>query len=401
MDTGVAAQSLAYPFGNGRGLDLEEQYARLRDTPGLARVRLPYGDDCWLATRYADVRLVLGDSRFSRQMAVGPAVPRTTPQQPGAGGILNLDPPDHTRVRRPATKAFTTRRVELLRESTRRIAERLVDEMIEYGSPVDLVEHYALPLPVSVICDLLGVPYADRADFRTWSDAFLSTTLLPPETVGDYAGKLWAYMGELVARRRVAPAEDLITAMVQVRDEAGDLQEQELVQLLAGLLVAGHETTASQLPNFVYALDRHRDQWELLRQQPELVPRAVEELMRWVPLGVSASFPRYAKEDLMVGDHLVQAGEPVLASIGSANRDERVFARPNEIDITRGDNPHLGFGHGVHHCLGAQLARMELQEGLAALARRLPTLHVAVAEEELAWKDGMLVRGFRELPVSW
>ncbi|SHF43941.1 cytochrome P450 [Streptoalloteichus hindustanus] len=394
-------QPLPYPFGDGRQIDLEQRYAELRDTPGLVKVQLPYGRDCWLATRYEDARTVLGDPRFSRAAAVGPDVPRPNPEQPGDGGILMLDPPEHTRIRGVASRAFTARRVEEMRERTRALVERLVDEMVGHGAPADLVAHVALPLPVLVICEMLGVPFADRDDFQRWSSAFLSTTLLPPETVVEYGGALRDYMSELVEQRRAEPADDLISAMLRASDEQGRITRDELVTLAIGILVAGHETTATQLPNFVYVLDRERDQWDLLRERPDLVPRAVEELVRWVPLGVSSAFPRYAKEDVEVGGVLVRAGEPVLAAIGSANRDERVFPDADRVDVLRESNPHIGFGHGPHHCLGAQLARMELQEGLRALVTRLPDLRVAVADDELDWKSGMFVRGFRELPVTW
>ncbi|MCP2260143.1 Cytochrome P450 [Streptoalloteichus tenebrarius] len=394
-------QPLPYPFGNGRQIELERRYAELREAPGLARVQLPYGRDCWLATRYEDAKIVLGDPRFSRAAAVGPDVPRPNPEQPGEGGILMLDPPEHTRIRGVASRAFTARRVERMREHTREIVERLVDEMVERGAPADLVEHVALPLPVMVISEMLGVPYSDRDDFQRWSNAFLSTSLLPPETVIEYGKALRDYMTGLVEQRRAAPTDDLLSAMLRASDEEERITQDELVNLAIAILVAGHETTATQLPNFVYVLDRERDQWDLLLERPDLVPRAVEELVRWVPLGVSSAFPRYAREDVEVGGVLVRAGEPVLASVASANRDRRVFADPDRLDILREDNPHIGFGHGPHHCLGAQLARMELQEGLRALLRKVPTLRVAVGEDELDWKDGMFVRGFRTLPVTW
>lgn len=397
----VGFDVLPYPFSDGRRLDLEPQYAELRNTPGLVRVQLPYGDPCWLVTRYQEARFVLGDSRFSRAAAVGPHVPRIRPQEPTGGGILQMDPPEHSRVRRVAAKAFTARRVEQLRPRAREVVHELLDAMIQHGSPADIVEHLGLPLPVMVICELLGVPYEDRTRFRVWSDAFLSTTALAPDQVARYAEEFFEYMAGLIAQRRAEPADDLLTDMIRARDEEGRISEEELVSLAVGVLVAGHETTATQLPNFIYVLDRHRDQWDLLCQQPDLVLRAVEELMRWIPLGVGAAFPRYATEDVEVGGVVIRAGEAVLVSIAAANRDERVFEQAEKLDVTREGNSHIGFGHGAHHCLGAQLARMELQEGLRALVTRLPQLRVAADETELAWKTGMLVRGFIALPVTW
>jgi cytochrome P450 len=312
-----------------------------------------------------------------------------------------MDPPDHSRLRRLVAKAFTVRRVEALRPHVREIADGLLDRMVEQGAPADLVEEFALPLPITVICELLGVPYEDRAAFRTWSDAALSTTSLPPETIQEYIQNLHDYMAGLVAKRRAQSTDDLLGALVRARDEEDRLTEDELVRMGVGLLIAGHETTASQIPNFVYVLLTHPDECARLRAEPALIPRAVEELLRYIPLGASAGFPRYATEDVELGGVLVRAGEPVLAVMASANRDGEVFDDPDALDLAREENPHVGFGHGVHHCLGAPLARMELQVALDALVRRLPGLRFAVPEDELPWKSGMLVRGLTSLPVTW
>jgi cytochrome P450 len=209
-------------------------------------------------------------------------------------------------------------------------------------------------------------------------------------------------MAGLVAQRRERDTDDLIGALVRARDEDNDrLSEQELVQLAAGLLAAGHETTVTQIPNFLYVLLTHPDRLAELRAEPALIPSAVEELMRYVPLGTTAAFARYATEDIEVGGVLVRAGEPVLGAIGAANHDEAVFDRPTEVDFHRPANPHLGFGHGAHHCAGAQLARVELQVALDRVITRFPRLALAVPEEELVWKTGLLVRGLRGLPVRW
>ncbi|SCL25104.1 Cytochrome P450 [Micromonospora nigra] len=389
-----------YPFSDPDRLMLDPRYAQLRREEPLTRVRMPFGEPTWLATRHADVRTVLGDPRFSRAAAVGRDEPRSTPQQLD-GGILSMDPPDHTRLRRLVAKAFTARRVEELRPRTRALAEELVDGMLAAGPPADLVAHVATPLPIRVICELLGVPVADQDRFHTWSEAIVSTTSLPPEQIQHYIGSLYAYMGELIARRRVEPTDDLLGAMVRARDADDRLSEEEVVQLAAGLLAAGHETTVTQIPNMVYVLLNHPDQWDRLRTEPALVPGAVEELMRFIPLGAGAAFARYALEDVELGGVLVRAGEPVVVSIPSANRDESVFAEADRLDLTRAANPHLGFGHGVHHCVGAQLARMELQVVLETLTVRAPRLRLAVPEAELTWKSGLLVRGLVALPVAW
>ncbi|GDY31462.1 cytochrome P450 [Gandjariella thermophila] len=396
----TTSEPRTYPFGLPDRLNLDPRYARLRAEEPLIRVRLPYGEDAWLATRYQDVRTVLGDPRFSRAAVLDRDEPRTRPE-PTSGGILSMDPPEHTRLRKLVAKAFTMRRVEALRPRAQEITDELIDQMIDHGPPADLVEEFALPLPVTVICELLGVPYEDRKDFRRWSDAALSTTALSREQVQEYLDNLHEYMAGLVARRRATPTDDLLGALVRARDEEDRLSEDELVRLGVGLLIAGHETTASQIPNFVYVLLTQPEHWQRLRAEPELVPRAVEELLRYIPLGAAAGFPRYATEDIELGGVLVRAGEPVLAVVASANRDESVFPDADTLDLRREVNPHVGFGHGVHHCLGAPLARMELQVALGSLVRRLRELRLATPEPELRWKTGMLVRGLESFPVSW
>ncbi|MFI1191747.1 cytochrome P450 [Micromonospora sp. NPDC020750] len=389
-----------YPFSDPDRLNLDPRYARLRRDEPLIRVRLPYGEPAWLATRHADVRTVLGDARFSRAAAVGRDEPRNTPRQI-QGGILAMDPPDHTRLRRLVARAFTARRVEELRARTRQVADELVDGLLASGPPADLVDHLATPLPIRVICDLLGVPVTDQDKFHTWSEAIVSTTSLSAEQAQRYIDNLFAYMGGLIAQRRQEPTDDLIGAMVRARDADDRLSEEEVVQLAAGLLAAGHETTVTQIPNFVYVLLHHPDEWARLRADRSLVPRAVEELMRFVPLGAAAAFARYAKEDVEIGGVLVRAGEPVVVSIPSANHDETVFPDADRLDLGREVNPHIGFGHGVHHCVGAQLARMELQVVLDTLLDRTPGLRLAVPESELTWKSGLLVRGLTAMPVAW
>lgn len=400
-DTRQPDAARPYPFSDPDRLNLDPLYARLRRQEPVTRVRLPFGEEAWLATRYADVRTVLGDPRFSRAAAVGRDEPRTTPQQLGTG-ILSMDPPDHSRLRRLVAKAFTARRVELLRPATAEIANELVDAMTAAGPPADLVEAFSTPLPVRVICRLLGVPVTDQGLFRTWSEAIVSTTSLPPERILEYLGNLHAYMAGLIAERRKAPTDDLIGALVQARDTGDDrLSEQEMVELAAGLLAAGHETTVTQISNFVYVLLTNPEQLALLLDRPELVPGAVEELLRYVPLGAASAFARYATEDLTLSGVRIRAGDPVIGAMSSANRDGEVFEDPDALDLTRGASPHLGFGHGVHHCIGAQLARMELQVALETLLGRLPALALAVDEKELDWKSGLLVRGLRALPVTW
>ncbi|MET9932481.1 MULTISPECIES: cytochrome P450 [unclassified Streptomyces] len=388
---------LDYPFNEPEGLGLAEAYAEALERPGLLRVRMAYGEPAWLATRYADARLVLGDRRFSRAEAVKHDEPRQSEAQQDSG-ILGMDPPGHTRLRTLVAKAFTVHQVEKLRPQVRELAHGFLDDMEAAGPPADLVESYALPIPVAVICRMLGVPEEDRPKFRVWSDAALSTSSLTAEEFWRSREELRAYMAALIEDHRARPRPDLMTGLIEARDTGDRLTELELVDLCVGILVAGHETTASQIPNFVHALLDHPDQLALLRERPDLIKGAVEELLRFVPLGSGAAFPRYATEDVEVGGTLVRAGEPVLVAIGAANRDALKFTGPGRLDVTRTGVQHLGFGHGVHHCLGAPLARLELQEAVLALLTRFPGLHLA---GDVRWKDRMLVRGPREMPVGW
>lgn len=390
----------SYPFSPLEGLRLDPTYARLRADEPLSRVRLPYGEEAWLAVRYDDVKMVLSDPRFSRAAANGRDEPRMMPHQSDAG-TLNMDPPEHSRLRGFVARAFTTRRIDEFRPRTAEIAAELVAAMRAQGPPVDLVTAFAAPLPVRVICELLGVPVEDQDKFGVWSEAVVASTSLSPEQIGEYLGAMMEYMYALVAQRRAEPADDLISAMVKARDEKGRLTEHELVDLAAGLLAAGHETTVTQIPNFVYVLLTNPKARDELVAHPELVPNAVEELMRYVPLVAGTVFARYATVDIMVGETLVRAGEPVVASLPSANRDERVFTNPEELDFHRPAYPHLGFGHGIHYCFGAQLARMELQVAVATLVEAFPDLRLATPEQDLPWKPGLLVRGLHSLPVTW
>ncbi|HEY3609659.1 MAG TPA: cytochrome P450 [Pseudonocardiaceae bacterium] len=315
--------------------------------------------------------------------------------------ILSMDPPEHSRLRKLVARAFTARQIERLRPRTQAIVDDLLDRMIAAGSPADLAESLAWPLPITVICELLGVPVEDRDRFRVWTDRLLSLSGTEIEQTMQARESLDAYLADLIAQRRVEPTDDLLGQLVLARDEDERLSEGELVAFGVTLLVAGHETTANQTGNFVFLLLDQPQLWQQLVGDPDLVPAAVEELTRFVPLGASAAFARIATEDLELGGRLVRKGESVVTTIASANRDETVFDRPDEINLTREQNPHVGFGHGVHHCLGAPLARLELQLAVGTLVRRLPGLRLAVPADDVAWRVDRLVRGVRALPVAW
>jgi cytochrome P450 len=390
-----------FPFRTD-GLELDPIYATLRAHEPMSRVVLPYGGAAWLATRYADVRTVLGDPRFSRAATLGADVPRLTRDEVRRGPtIMTMDPPDHTRLRTLISKAFTPRHVEQLRPRVALLVDELLDRMIAAGPPADLIEHLAVPLPVTIICELLGVPVEDHHRFRGWVDAVMATTALSADYVAGQVGQLTAYLGELVARRRAEPADDLVSGLVAARDNDHRLSEDELVNFARSLLIAGQETMANEIGDFAYVLLERPELYQLLTRRPELVPGAVEELLRFVPLGIGDGYVRIATEDLELGGVAVRRGEAVMVSLASANRDESVFDHADAIDFERAENPHVIFGHGPHFCVAASMARMQLQVALLALVTRTPTLALGVAAEELVWRDGARVRGLTALPVRW
>ncbi|MEU4313026.1 cytochrome P450 [Nocardia sp. NPDC024068] len=391
-----------FPFGEPVRLDMDPLFARLRREEPVSRVELPYGGEGWLVTRYEDVKLVLADPRFSRAVTVGREdIPRATPAPARADSLLSLDPPEHSRLRKLVAKAFTARRVQELRPRTREIVDTALDTLESAGAPADLVQNFALPVPVTVICEMLGVPPRDQHRFRDFSDAILSTTAYTRQQIEDARDSLEGYLAELVAERRQRPTDDLLGALVTARDEDDRLSEKELVNLGVGILIAGHETTANQIANFTYLLLTQREYWDMLRADPALIPGAVEELLRYVQLGSGGGQPRVATEDVVLSGVTVRAGEAVFVNTQAANRDESVFEDSETLDLTRQRNPHIAFGYGAHHCLGAQLARVELQVALEALMQRFPALRLGVPVAEIPWKTGLLVRGPEELLVAW
>ncbi|MBB5913848.1 nocardicin N-oxygenase [Nocardia transvalensis] len=391
-----------YPFGEPVRLDIHPLFEKLRREEPVSRVELPFGGEGWLVTRYDDAKLVLADRRFSRAVTVDREdIPRATPAPSRPDSLLSMDPPEHSRLRKLVAKAFTGRRVEQLRPRTREIVDERLAALERSGSPADLVQHFALPLPVTVICEMLGVPPRDQHRFRDFSDMMLSTTAYTREQTDAGRAALEGYLAELVAERRAEPSDDLLGALVAARDEDDRLTESELVNLGITLLIAGHETTANQITNFTYLLLTEREYWELLRERPELLPGAIEELLRYVQLGSGGGQPRIATEDVELSGVTVRAGEAVFVNTQSANRDAAVFEDPERLNLTRAQNPHVAFGHGAHHCLGAQLARLELQIAIDALLQRFPSLRLAVPAEDVPWKTGLLVRGPKSLPVSW
>ncbi|UVS79249.1 cytochrome P450 [Actinokineospora sp. UTMC 2448] len=387
----------AFPFPRAPRLDLEPEYRALQDDEPVSRVRFPYGEEAWLVTRHADVRTVLTDPRFSRAASLERDVPRVT-REDFSGGIVAMDPPEHTRVRSVCRHAFTPRTVARLRERATAVATELVKDALA-AEAFDGVEDFALPFTLKMICELLGVPYADREHFRHWAEAGLATTAISEDERWAATGRMWDYVAALVAERRARPREDLISAMLAVQSATGTVSDDELVVVVMTILVAGYETTSTQLPNFMYVLLDDPARFRALAADPLLIPSAVEELMRYVPLEANGTTPRYAVEDVVLSGTRIAAGSPVVPASVIANRDPRVFADPDRLVLTRDPNPHLGFGVGAHFCLGAPLARLELRVALDVLAATAPGLRI-VSPDGVDWKAGMLVRGPSRLMLT-
>jgi nocardicin N-oxygenase len=375
-------------------------FAELRPQCPVAKVGLPTGDVAWLVTRYADNQRLLSDGTFSRAAAAAPGAPRARPIPLETRSIMTMDPPDHTRLRRLVQRAFTGRRVSGMRPGIEATVGRLLDAMADAGPPADLVAGLAQPLPLAVIGELLGVPATDHADFGGWSEAYLSTSGRSPAEVAEASAHLREYLWKLVADKRREPSEDLLSDLAAARDD-DRLDDEELVTLGVTLLVAGFETVASHLAGFVVALLRHPEQWRSLCERPDLLRSAVEELLRYTPVAATGGTIRVSLADVELGGQEVLAGEAVLPALTSANRDPAVFSAPDELDLRRTPNPHLAFGYGLHRCLGAELARAQLQIALGALVTRFPGLRLAVPLEELTWPAGRMLRYPRPLPVAW
>ena len=381
-------------------------YARLRAEAPVWRTTLPDKRLAWLVTRYEDVAGVLRDDTFAKDRlnAMDPEQLRKTPWVPGflkplERNMLDLDDPDHARLRALVSKAFTPRLIERLRGRIETLSEELLDVMERQGG-AELVGDYALPIPATVIAELLGVPAEDRRKFHRWSGKLVSVSsgrdmlrALPA------ALAFTRYLRKIIERRRAEPGDDLLTALVRA-EEAGDkLSEDEVLAMAFLLLVAGHETTVNLIASGALALLEHPEQAEALSSDPAITKQAVEELLRYTS-PVELATERYAREDVEIAGTTIPRGELVLAVLGSANYDEREFEDPDVLNLTRDPNRHLAFGRGgVHHCLGAPLARMEGQIAISALLRRFPHARLAVAPETLRWRRGLFLRGLHMLPL--
>ena len=388
------------PFARPDVLDIAPLYRTLQAGGPVTRVRTPAGDLGWLVLRHEHVRMLLANADLGRGHADPGRAARFTNASVAGGptGSPETDRVDHARLRMVQNRSFSVRRMEALRPRVQAIVDELLDGLAARTPPADLHEAFSFPLPVLVICELLGVPYEDREDFRRWSDGSVQ---LGDRAAAAAAGQqLRDYIRRLVARRRERRSEDVISDLVQARDDEGRITEDEMVTMAAGLLFAGHETTVARIDLGVLLLLTHPDQRELLQRDPSLAPRAVEEILRVSTTTIGVA-PRYALADIEIGAVTIRTGDLVLLALDAANRDDRAFAKPDRFDITRERNPHVSFGHGLRFCLGAPLARVELQTVFATLFRRLPTLQLAVPPARVRERSHLLTGGVEELPVTW
>jgi cytochrome P450 len=399
-------QTLSYPLESQAALEPPAEWAELRQQCPVARVKLPSGDEAKLITRYEDVKQVLADPRFTRQLTADDAARLTDSE---SGGLFNSEMskiiPDsgegHQRWRRLVGRWFTAKRMSALRPKMAEIADQLIDEMVRGGQPADLKAHLGFPLPVYVICDMLGVPADDRDRFSYWSDSLLNLTRYTEAESSASQAEFFEYMAGHVAAKREQPGEDLLSELIKESEVEGEgLTDLELLATGIGLLVAGHETTANMIGKMVSMLLTDRTRWERLVADPSLIRTAVEESLRF-DANSGFGLPRYLPEEAEIGGAVLPRGTTVICSMGAANRDESAFDEAGQMNLERSPNAHLAFGAGAHSCLGQSLARTELQVVLEVLLRRLPSLELAVPADELQRIDGLVVGGLREVPVRW
>lgn len=384
--------------------DPTPELAEIRETDGVRTVISALGNPVHLITRHEDVKAVLSDhERFSNSRPPGftlPGAPEMSDEELAsarAGNLLGLDPPEHQRLRRMLTAEFTIRRMKRLEPRIVEIVDARLDAMAAAGPPSDLVADFALPIPSLVICELLGVPYEDRDDFQHRSTLQLDLSLPIAERLA-LQQQSRDYMRGLVARTRQDPGEDILGMLV--RDHGAELSDDELVGIAGLLLLAGHETTSNMLGLGVLALLRHPEQLAAVRDDPDAVGPAVEELLRWLSI-VQNAIPRFTTTEVEVAGVRIPAGELVFASLPAGNRDPDFIASPDVLDISRGAPGHLAFGHGVHHCLGAPLARMEMRIAFPALLRRFPSLALAEPFEDVSYRPFHFIYGLKSLAVTW
>lgn len=396
-----------YDYGHEDPYRLEPTplYATLRSEEPVARVRPPHGEDAWLVTRYESVKTVLHDPAFSRVAAVNhpEGIPRVSPRAPRVNLLSASDPPDHGRLRLLVAGTFTKRRSAQYRPRSEEVANELIEDLIAAGPPADLVAGFVKPYPILSFSEILGLPREECQRAKAWTEPLLSSEATAAEVAAAH-DRIDEYLTGLLDRRRRHPEDDLLTGLVQLQDSTKDYTDDEILALVSSMLVNG--TLTSQLASSIYALLVHPDQLAWLRDHMDRMPQAVDELLRFAPLGPNApaaaqGHVRYTLRDIDIDDITVHAGDWVVPAIASANRDEQIFANPDEFDLTRTHNPHIAFGFGTHHCPGAPFSRMQLQVAISAILHRFPRLELAVPEADVPWRTKHATRAPAMLPVTW
>ena len=391
-----------FPFEGDVFVDPDPLYAALRAECPVYEVSTKDGKRAWLVTRYEDAKQVLLDPRFTR----GDTLDEQTVQAMGVAGpagrtaLIYADPPLLNESRKLISAYFNVKRVEALRPRAQQIVDELLDEMITAGGPADLLTGLARPLPIRIICELLGIRVSDSEEIRKSVELLMSIEGKKPDDIRDAFVFVYGYLGKFVADLRENPGDDLLSELIGTDKISEPLTDGELVGLAMLLFVTGHETTMTQIVNSCLVLLQDQAQLAKLRENPDLLDSAVEELLRFVPLG-HAGLPFAASEDLEFGGVRMAKGDLVFVSKLSANRDEDAFPGADTLDLTRTPNKHIAFSHGPHYCLGAALARMELRVAIGSLIARLPGLRLAVDAADLTWRTGSIQRGPEGLPVTW
>ncbi|MBA9028906.1 cytochrome P450 family protein [Peribacillus huizhouensis] len=374
-------------------------YAKLRETEPVYRILLPDGQYGWMITRYEDAIEALKDLRLIKNFS------KLTGENEGYDSIfthnmLFSDPPDHKRLRGLVQKAFTPRMIAEMRDRIQEITDDLLDEIAKKDS-MNLIDDLAFPLPIIVICEILGVPSEDRDKFRIWSNSLIEGT--NGEHAKDMAvhmQEFTKYLGDRFSKVRESPGEDLISQLIMAEEEGDKLTEKELYGVVSLLIIAGHETTVNLIGNSILSFLEHPDQLQLLQDHPEMIHTALEESLRYNgPVEFSTS--RWAREDFEFKGKEISKGDLVIIALNSANHDPNQFTDPEVFDITREKSPHLAFGKGIHLCLGAPLARLEGEIAISSLLQRFPQIKLRVDTNELEWRPGMVVRGVKEIPLSF
>ncbi|MEV8456565.1 cytochrome P450 [Streptomyces sp. NPDC052095] len=391
------------PFDYAEALEFDPVLRHLMNEEPVSRIRLPHGEgEAWLVTGYDDVRTVTTDRRFSRHAIIGRDFPRMTPEPIVQDEAINvMDPPGSSRLRSLISKGFAPRHMERMRVRTQHVVDELLDRMEEQGAPADLFAHLAAPLPLTTICEVLDIPEAEQAQLRTYARTMMDTTVENKPNAIQAKADLRAYFAELTAERRANPGDDLISALATARDGDEILDDQELTVMAMVLLITGQDTTTYEIGNIAYTLLTRPDELAMLRERPDMLPQAMDELLRFIPFRKGVGIPRVALEDVELSGVRIKEGDIVHVSYLTANRDPRKFDDPDVLDLERQGPSNMTFGWGGHHCLGAPLAATELEIAIGTLLKRFPALKLAAPAEEIRWNRTSIWRYPLELPVTW